>query len=94
MKAIHASLYEEAREKIEVRHPQWQDRITLFDSGYFSRRNSACFGTWQRSCEDELCLDWFDWPSEIFHLRPNSEDQNGVKLYYLRISSDRDPILV
>lgn len=62
LKTIHAGLTERA-ELIQVNHPFWNDRLSLFPSGYFRRESTACCGTWCRH-EGDLVLNWFDWPNE------------------------------
>lgn len=64
MEAIHCIL-NEIGEVIEVSHPHWEDEISLFPGGYFSRHSSSCCGRWREDESGFIHLDWFDWDEEI-----------------------------
>lgn len=65
LRTIHAALRESA-EVVEVEHPSWKDRISLFPGGFFSRVSTTCSGRWTRLPDGILVLDWFDWGTESF----------------------------
>lgn len=55
---------------MEVEHPVWKDRVSLFPSGLFSRTSTPCSGKWTRDEDGILTLDWFDWGTESFRPGP------------------------
>lgn len=71
MRAIHAAMRQNPVRVLEVVHPQWQDRVALFESGFFSRCSAADYGRWSWKNSNHLILEWFDWNSERFQVVAN-----------------------
>ncbi|RYD67789.1 MAG: glycosyltransferase family 2 protein, partial [Verrucomicrobiaceae bacterium] len=67
MRAIHTIRFSIPVGEIPVCHPQWEDRIQLFEGGTFIRKSTDCAGIYQKS-DGSFLLRWFDWGVESFGL--------------------------
>jgi GR25 family glycosyltransferase involved in LPS biosynthesis len=66
MTMIHQIVKSVELETVDVVHPHWRDKIVLYDSGFFSRKQHVDSGTWTRDNKGTLRLAWFNWKPERF----------------------------
>lgn len=68
MHALHAIYVDDPASKVEVEHSHWRDTIKLHANHSFNRVSTNCYGRWHRDERENLVLNWFDWPGEVFTL--------------------------
>ncbi|MDB6024288.1 MAG: nucleotide-diphospho-sugar transferase, partial [Verrucomicrobiales bacterium] len=91
MKAIHAIFTTKPSHTIHVRHPLWNDSVSLYENGTFKRNGSGCCGTWALRNGRNLSLHWFDWEAESFLPSSSCPENSTIEQYNTYVLNATSP---